>query len=571
VRFARRHREYLPVCLFAALVAAAMWLPYARAYANEWHGWRFTGILSRHFADAASHLSWARQAQDGEWLFESKYAGADAGRRRLFNLLFLAMGKAARWTGASLPVVFHVERTISAVLVLVLVYWFAAPFFADRGMRWTALLLVTTSAGLYWIDALRRYGEWSGDQKLVEAITFRSLEWEVVVGPATALVLLTLGLAQRAVMQRDSAFRIPHTAFGLALAALGMAAVHPHDVPTVGLVLAVFATVRVMTASREARRPEARRCAVVLAAFALGAAPLMAYHWTTLVADPSYWSYGAHTHEYYTQRWLMDFGLVLVAAVVGGVAVVTGRERGLALLVVWPAVLALVMATSFPPIQRAHLFDGLHTVLCVLAVCGLWVGLPIGSEAGIQNPRSGIHVLGLALFIAAASVGNVLKFAEELRWRVPHHDQFIRAEEMEAMDWLAAHARKTDVIACLAEVGAGVPMWSGCRVYVGHPEITPDYDVRRHEMELLMGKQVGREPRPLDPNGVAVILQKSRADYIYIEERALALSAAETARVLLANGLAERVFANKRVAIYRVTHDRLARKKVSGTFSEKGS
>ena len=173
-RFVRRYAEWIPVKVWALLVAGLLLLPYRQRYADEWHGWRFTGIASQHFGDTASHLSWVRQARDGWWLFESKFAGAEPRGHRFFNLLFLAMGKAARWTGLSVPGIFHVERTLAAVAVLMLAYWFAGQFFTDRRMRWVALILTTTSAAPSWLGEYLRYGLLRpGEHKLVESITLR--------------------------------------------------------------------------------------------------------------------------------------------------------------------------------------------------------------------------------------------------------------------------------------------------------------------------------------------------------------------------------------------------------------
>lgn len=548
-------REWVPVLGFALLITALTLIPYAACErrAQRRPGWQFTGITSRYFRDTAYHLSWVRQARDGFFLFENKYAGADAGGPRFFNLLFLTMGWAGRAAGADVITVFHAQRLITAVLVLMGVYWFAGRFYTDRRQRWLAMILAGTSGGLYWLLEILPQGlhEYVGEPKLVEVNTFRVLEWEVVAGVASGLMVLALGLSDRALRQ-------PRRRVWLApgLAVLAIAAVHPHDVVTLGLVLAAMMGVCAVTAVPGTRAAGFRRDVKCLVLIFVPSLPLLAYHAYVLFTDPSYRAYAAHEHHFYTKGWLSDYGLVLVAAVVGAVAVIRKRERNRAMLVVFPAVIALLLWSPWPPIQRAHFHHGLHIVLCVLAVRGLWwIGGGIRRRAG-----SAIPAILLGLFVIAASLANANHLRVALWPEQPRHPWYIRDDEAAAIAFLDEHARPDDVIACVPEVGAAIPYMTGSRVFAGHPEAGPEFGAHAFFAETLM-----RAPNatllqpPFRRHALAIHAQLAQGiNYIYIESEARRQGATGGGAFLERHGLATRVFSSQWTVVYEIDSDRVA-------------
>jgi hypothetical protein len=569
-------REWLPVWVWAALVAGVLLLPYCRRAADEWHDWRFAGILRGPGDDLATHLSFVRQARDGRLLFEVKAAGADAAGHRIFNALFLLMGGTARLTGLSVMAVYHVERTVMVFFLLSVVYWFAGQFFQDRRMRWATLVLVSVSAGLEWTPVFGTLGGPEGD--FIWNNTLWLMRDEVVTPAATALLLLTVARVWRALRQGGGLVRV-------GLLALAIAAVHPHELSTVAVVGLLTAGLELAASRRGERRAVLGRAARVAGAVALGAGPLLAWHAWVFFTDPAMSAYPRLVSPWLTARWPFYFGPNLALALVGAAAAIRRRERQAALPILWLAAMAVLLAQPYFHLRTLHLYNGLHVLICVLAVRGLWaVGRSAvrnagirdqGSGAGtisqnprsiIQNPASAFTALGLAAYVTVASLTNALMLYDVLRpMRPPRHPIFLRADEFAALAWLDAHARGSDVVACRAETWMRVSVFTPCRVYVGDQDITPDFARRKAEMQTLFLEG----PQP--PEVVARLLQAAQADYIYADADCrvnnpkflppdgdllgAGIPAESLDRVLIENGLAAKVFSNTWTAVYRVNRD----------------
>lgn len=543
-----RPREWIGVFVFAALVAGLMLLPYARRRMDERPGRRFTGITAVYFTDGASHLSWARQAADGYWLFESKYAGADAHGHRVWNLLFLVIGRLARLTGWTVVAAYQAVRTVSAVLVLAAVYWFAGRYFPDRRMRWVCLILAATSAGFQWIAGARVLDRF--DVELVQASTFRTLQTDVLSGPAMGLLILTLGWADRALTGRG---RWAVAASGVLLVLL--MSVHAQDASTIVVVATAAAAIRWLTAPPGGRRHALVRGAVVLAGMFAIAAPLAAYHAWTVFSDPSFVGYRGLRNPYLTSSWPELYGLVLIAAVIGAGAICRRRERRRLMLVVWPVSLALLLAMPVG-IPLIHTYMGLHVVLCALATRGLWA---VGrTTAALLKPSAVaapvLAVAGLVAFVGAASLTNGLVFLHDLRPMTAAPPRYLRDDEAAALRFIDNTVGPDEVVACVEFPGVILPVWTGSRAYVGDVHITPNGEERKRLMDRLMGAD-GR----LTARDVAAILAAARIDYVYVEPAARALGAADTEAVLVGAGLADRLFTAPNAAVYRVKKSALSR------------
>jgi hypothetical protein len=567
VKRAKGMREWAAVWALALLMAGVMLVPEAARRRDERPGWRFQGIVSDQFVDAAHHLAWVRQAHDGQVLFESKFAGADVRTRRFFNPLFLAMGHAARLAHLSLPQVLIAERFLVAVLVLVAVYWFAAEFFADRRMRWTCLLLATFGAGLEWTwtTGLTDWRRYAGLP--LESNLFRSLSMEAIVGPATGLVLAVLVFAHRALEGMRKAERGMRNGAWRGLIPAGvsifvLASVHPHDLVTVFAVLTVLAVVQ----------RQWGRGARVLGVMALCAAPLVLYDLSVIQAEPAFRDYVHAVHPEAVARALpFDFGLTLVLALVGAAAIVRRRERDRALLVIWPALIVAALLTP-PRTHRCFLYHGLPVVLAALATRGLWdIGnrlykrrtpaSPGADENGVRPQREDIQgsapiftgsrrragVIGVALVIGVASITNVVRFGADLRRQAPAQPYYLTDDEAQALDYLDSAAAPTAVIGCLAPTGEYIPVRTGSRVYVGNAELSLDYHQREHRMERLMGK-TGR----LSPDDARTLIDAGRLDYLYVDPGARELGSRDEERMWVEAGLATPVFERPGAAVYRV-------------------
>ena len=132
----RQSGESWRIALWMVLLIGISTVPYLVGYWHSSEDWKFTGHLLPVPGDTCFHMSWAKQAAEGEWLFESKHNGATSSTRLVFNVLFLTIG----WT--------------SRLLHLPLEMGLATGSCRDRGpavslvlYRFTSLFLFRTAAG----------------------------------------------------------------------------------------------------------------------------------------------------------------------------------------------------------------------------------------------------------------------------------------------------------------------------------------------------------------------------------------------------------------------------------------
>ena len=597
-----RRREWVAVALYAVVLAVVLMVPTVSRMRRDRRlpGWRYTGVGTGHFVDTVYHLSFVRQARDGHLLFETKYAGADSRGYRVYNLFFLTLGRLARTAGLTVIDVYHGLLVTVTVLTVLLVYWAAAQFFPDRRMRWMALLLITTGAGFYWLELLGIARPDTEGVFLIEADTFWCLEAEVIVPASSALVVLALVLADRSM--RTGRWG---SAVGAGAAAFGSASTHPHDVSLIYGVIFGLAVLRALTAkaawprgtfrgvlvglaiilaaalfvpttvtpahiavlgalgalvaaavltaaaSDRCRRP-LRRGLVVLGVVLAWSLPVLVYHAVILLSDRSFWAYaGMVDDDLLTAGWLWDYGLVCVFAVVGFVAVAVRRERSRLLLLVWPGLAAMLLATPHPKTQRVFLYHGLHVALGLLAVRGLWaVGRALGRTGLSRRPRLArtLAAAGLTLVCLVGVVLNVKHVHNSIFLRPdPPRPLFLPEAEVAALAYLDGVTAGEEVILCLPDTAEDVPLWTGARVYVGHTVISPAFRHRSRQMLELFEWPPGQTPA-----GTADLLRGTQADFVYVDGRARASGARGLERLLVAHGLAEQVFANDGATVYRV-------------------
>jgi len=309
---------------------------------------------------------------------------------------------------------------------------------------------------------------------------------------ATALIIAALlGLLR---ISEGPAWR-PMVFTSAALVAL--TAIHPQMIPVLGLIWVAYQGVLVGWGARPSIRSVAAQALPFVATV-----PLLTYNAWILFRDP--------TIAEWARQWrhqapgpvslAISLGLPLLAAILGIVIAWRRRDRGLALLLVWPPlVLALLYLPNLANIQR-RLLDALYVPIGILAAVGI--------QALTSRLRRARARRIEAVLVTVCCLSSAIVLAIALRFASgAFTDAYVSADAWHAMQWLSAHHQPGD--RALASPGAGqlLPAWSGVPVYVGHYSETLDYfqKIRNVDAVLKPGEPEATIRAFLHDNGVTLL------------------------------------------------------------------
>ena len=449
--------------VFAAIVAIISLLPYLLAYLWTPPGHHFAGFFFIA-DDATTYLAKMRQGADGSWLWNDPYTSEPHGGVFLFSF-YLLFGHLAGLLHLPLIAAYHLAR-ISGAVALVIAADQLCRRVLPRELRRLALVLVILGSGAGFLAQALGNPPILGSR--VEALDLHLPEisgwYSILAIPhfawATALIIAALlGLLRIA---EGPAWRpVALTAAAL----LALTAIHPQMIPVLGLIWIAYQAVLVSWGDR----PTIRSVAFQALPF-LATTPLLAYNAWILFRDP--------TIAEWARQWrhqapgpvslAVSLGLPLLAAILGMVIAWRRRDRGLALLLIWPPlVIALLYLPNLANIQR-RLLDALYVPVGILAAVGI--------EALTSRLRRARARRIEAILVTACCISSALVLAIALRFASGSFaEAYIGGDAWNAMRWLSAHHQQSDRV--LSSPGAGqlLPAWAGTQVYVGHYSETLDY------------------------------------------------------------------------------------------------
>jgi hypothetical protein len=482
--------------------------------------------------DFTVYLAAMQQGADSSsWLIYDRFTPEPHQPVFMFPV-YVAIGKIAALLGVAPLAVYYAGELIARLSLLAALYLFAAGVLPSVGQRRLALalMLVGTNLGL-WVAVLleplaRLLGETDGLPLGAELET-------MTLGVFLAPLHLMLGLAFTvlcvtafaAAAESDAGWRARLALVG---AVLGLALVHPFNLPVVVGVFGIYTAVVLL---RTRRWPGSAVVAVLLAGVV--ALPFLAYNYYAFRIEP-FWSivYGQQNTVPSPSplRLFMDYGLVLVLAPFALKAWRRPWTDRQWLYLLWAALL-LVALYSPVPFQRRLAF-GLQPGLAVLAAAALawW--------AGQLSPR-GRRWLGWGVALAALPtaaflyVGMLLSAATN----APVEVYVARRAEWEAGEWLARQMSPSDVVLATEDSGFWLASLIPGRVWLGHKGITYDVPTKRAVVTAVL-------TGPAD--GAARVLAEHGVGYLYYGPRER-----EQGALTEAPGL-RRVYASPEVEIFRV-------------------
>jgi hypothetical protein len=481
--------------VFAAIVAIISLLPYLLAYLWTPPGHHFAGFFFIA-DDATTYLAKMRQGADGAWLWSDPYTSEPHGGVFLFSF-YLLFGHLAALLHLPLIAAYHLARISGAVALVIAVDQLCRRLLPAE-FRTLGLVLVILGSGAGFLAQALGNPAILGSR--VEALDLHLPEisgwYSILAIPhfawATALIIVALlGLLRTA---EAPAWR-PVVLASAALIAL--TAIHPQMIPVLGLIWVAYQATLVMWGAR----PSIRSVAAQTVPF-VSTIPLLAYNAWILFRDPTIaeWAHQWRHQAPGPVSLAVSLGLPLLAALLGMVVAWRRRDRGLALLLVWPPlVIALLYLPNIANIQR-RLLDALYVPMGILAAVGI--------RALTSRLRRARARRIEAVLVTACCISSALVLAIALRFASgAFAEAYIGNDSWRAVQWLSGHHQPGD--RALSAPGAGqlMPAWSGVPVYVGHYSETLDYfqKIRNVGEVLKPGAPEGTVRAFLHDNGITLL------------------------------------------------------------------
>ncbi|HEX9096587.1 MAG TPA: hypothetical protein VF990_10855 [Candidatus Dormibacteraeota bacterium] len=477
---APRARRIRFALVFAAVVAGLSLLPYLLAYLWTPPGHHFAGFFFIA-DDATTYLAKMREGAAGSWLWNDPYTSEPHGGVFLFGF-YLLFGHLAALLHLPLIATYHLAG-ISGAIVLVLA--------AERLCRRLlppervnlGLVLVVLGSGAGFLAQAAGNPAIFGSQ--VEALDLHLPElsgwYSILAIPhfawATALIIVALlGLLE--IMEAPGWRPLALTAVSL----IALTAIHPQMIPVLAVIWVAYRGVLLLWGLR----PSWRALATEAAAFA-ATLPLLTYNAWILFRDP--------TIAEWARQWrhqapgpvslAVSLGLPLVLAIVGMSVAWRRRDRGLALMLVWPPlVTAMLYLPNLANIQR-RLLDAVYVPIGILAAVGL-----ASLTARLRRARARrlqVVLVTVCCFSSAIVLAIALRFASGA-----FAEAYVNDDAWQAMQWLSAHHQPDDRALSAPAAGQLLPAWAGVPVYVGHYSETLDYFQKIRNVSAIL--------RPAEPD-----------------------------------------------------------------------
>lgn len=480
--------------VFATVLSAVSLLPYLLAYLWTPPGHHFAGFFFIA-DDATTYLAKMRQGAEGSWLWTDPYTSEPHGGVFLFSF-YLLFGHLAGLLHLPLIATYHLAR-ISGGVALILAADRLCRRLLKPELHRLALVLIVLGSGLGFVAQAAGNPSVFGikiqalDLHLPELSGWYSMLAIPHFAWATALIIASLlGLLDIDAHPNWRAITLT------SLAMIALTAIHPQMIPVVGIIWLAYQAVLAAWGQRPSWRS-------LLQAIPFAATlPLLAYNAWILFRDPtiaewaSQWRHQAPD----PMSLVVSLGVPLGLSVIGMAVAWRQRDRGLALMVVWPPlVAALLYLPNLANIQR-RLLDALYVPLGTLAAVGLRELTTRLRPAGARRLRT-ILVMA-SCFSSAIVLAIALRFASGA-----FSEAYVSNDTWQAMQWLSSHHQQSDRALSAPQAGLLLPAWSGVSVYVGHYSETLEYFQKIDNVRTLLQPDTSatRFATFLHANGITLV------------------------------------------------------------------
>ena len=494
--------------VFGTVLAALSLLPYLLAYLWTPPGHHFAGFFF-NADDATTYLAKMRQGAEGSWLWNDPYTSEPHGGVFLFGF-YLLFGHLGGLLHLPLIATYHLAR-ISGGIALILAADRLCRRLLKPDLHRVALGLIMLGSGLGFVA--QALGNPSVFGSRIEALDLHLPElggwYSMLAIPhfawATALIIASLlGLLRIAdcgrppsAPGREPAGDLLRTIALTSAAMIALTAIHPQMIPVLGLIWLAYQALLFGWGERTTWRRVLAQAAPFAATL-----PLLTYNAWILFRDPTIAEWASQWRHQAPPplSLVISLGVPLVLAVIGTAVAWRRRDRGLALMLVWPPLVAVLLyLPNLANIQR-RLLDALYVPLGMLAAVGLRELTSRVSPVGARRLR--------AILIPVACLSSVIVLTIALRFASgAFAEAYVSNDGWQAMQWLSAHHQPDDRALSSPGDGQLLPAWSGVSVYVGHYSETLDYfqKIRNVSSVLAPDTPAGTVEAFCQANGITLV------------------------------------------------------------------
>ena len=462
--------EWIGIAAASLSIVAVLSLPYLLAYRVP-PDHVFAGVLVNP-ADGNSYFAKIREGWRGDWLFTLPYT-TQTGAGALIFTYYLFLGHLARWTGASVDLIYGLARAAGGLALLLSAYAFIARFIDDRRWRLLAWLLFGLGSGLGWLAV--PLGAFTSDLWVAEAIPFLSVFVNAHFALAMALLLwIVLWTVPGLALGQLSARRLA----AVALATTLLAQVQPLALLNIGLTLAGVLGWQLW------QRRLTRASFIPALTFGVCAVPWVLYDaWISRV-DPILAQWNAQNLTPSPALWdsLLSGGVPLLLALAGLVVAARRRIDKDLCLIAWLCLGSLALYAPFDLQRRLAL--GLWMPLTLLAVMGLREAI----WPHLRRVWRPVVLVGLALLVLPSNLLVYFATVAAVARRDPA--VFMTQSEATALGWLAAETAPGAVVAASPQLSLLIPARTDARVVYGHPFETVAAAAHKQAIDDFYGGQL---------------------------------------------------------------------------------
>lgn len=544
-------REWAIAAGIALAVTALLQAPYALGYLAAREGTRYSGLLV-NLSDVTYYVA-MQLGMGGEWLYRIRFT-AEPHTGAFLYTFYLALGHLARAAGMNAEMMWHLSRAVMGFVMFLAVYGFIACFIENPNWRRMAFVLALLGAGLDLFalpfDAADPASGVPLDLRMPEAHLFFSAFTYPHYSAAILCMVSVFWCALRGLTEPLSPRKWLALAAVGALANLALVLVYPFLIFLTAGVLGVFFFALTWRARKISPRNE-----FWVALFFAPSLPLLLYYREVLATNEiiRLWNKQVVTYSPNPVHYLMTYGLYLVPAVWNlwrrGFGEKSHAPHRM-FLWIWLGVVAVLLYLPFNAQRR--FVEGVQIPLAILATIGLReTVLPrirfarlfqsLARRPGYSD--RGLVRLLVVFFVGAAGLSSFFLYASALVTNgvLQSYPFFRSQQELAAMDWLRANARREDLVFSSYYAGAWLPYRADTRAYVGQYYETVNFFEKVRTVDSFFDARTDDAARES-------LLRDMGASYVFYGPAERATGGYDPAQT----GWLEPIYSNNSTTIYKI-------------------
>ena len=501
--FKNWNKEKKLVWLWILILQIILLIPYFYGYLTSPDDKYFTGLIGQNGHDQAFYLGWgAKQAENGNFLFEDKYNG-DVDRRLVFNPLWLLMGLAAKLFSTSVISVFHVERVLTSIALLLVAYKIFSRFIVDQRWRIFALVLVSISSGFGYftlpLDTSIIHS--TPDLWVIESNIFLITLWEVLLPAGTTLFLIVMYWGYK------TFFIDKRYAIQTGLLALLLGTVYPYAIISVYMILGACALFKMIS---EARMKEV--IITYLKIFTISV-PVLLYNGYLVLTNDKLTVGQALYESPNLLQYIIGYGIVSIFAIAGIILTFKQQKKEYSFLLIWVIVtfIQIYLPLDLIPFQM-QLIVGIQIPLVILAVYAL---SEIGNSFEEKVPKMKFLILpSMILLLGFSSITNIYHYNNVFE-KIKRHtlSDYIDVKTKEAIDWLDKNTEGNQIVLSSTPIAPYIPVLANNRMYCSdYNAPTADFPEKSAKINWLFNKDVQKTDQE-----IVAFLSQNKIDYIFYD------------------------------------------------------